>query len=357
MRNFIPYSLLAMTLSSTSLIGCASDLSEADETTTEEALTGAGAKVIVRNVEYPSGLAVTATHVYFSQNHFVASGDPELDQQMAYWTGKFSRVPLAGGAREKLSDSGIVTVRQSGNLLFGATGDSCWAVSFNTTAARPEPKSVYTDSTCSDYGLVGFEATDSKFAALLPGGELMVGGLDGSGMRKVGAFKAGNVIPFVDGETLAGSRMYVLTSRDYEGRLKQSILSMPLSGGTQSKVLEFNPADAPPKNLASDGKNIFYSQGNKVFMLAGGAGNPSLLSDNFGSVDALASDGKSLVVEDSKRGALYAIKNLSATPTQVKVLAIKNVQSIAVGNGKVYFGTHVIANRKNAGVVASVAIP
>lgn len=357
MRTLLFLSALTLSLSSLASMGCTSEVADADDSGTEDALNGAGAKVLVRNVEHPGGLAVTGEHVYFSQNHFVASGDPELDQQMAYWEGKFARVPLTGGAREKLSDSGIVKVRQSGKQLFGATGDSCWAVSFDTSAAHPTAKSTYTLDDCEEYGLVGFEATDSKFAALAPDGGLMVGALDGSGMRKVGTFKAGNVIPFIEGETLAGSRFFVLTSRDFEGRLKQAILSMPLSGGTQTKVVEFDAADPQPKNLSSDGKNVYYSQGNKVFMLAGGAGTPTQLSDNFGSVDALVSDGTNLVVEDDKRGALYAIKNAATAPKQVKVLAVKKVEAVTAAAGKIYFGTHVVSNRKYTGVIASIAIP
>jgi hypothetical protein len=329
-----------------------------DDENSEEALGAAGMKVLVRNVEHPGGLAVTDKHLYFSQNHFVASGDPELDQQMAYWEGKYARVPLTGGAREKLTDAGIVRVRLSGKTLYGATGDSCWITSFDTSATQPQAKPAFDDPDCNEYGPVGFEATSDKLAVVTAEGDLMVGKGDGSASKKVGTFyKSGYVIPFLNGETLANGNMVVLTARDPEQKRKQAIVSMSLAGGAPKTIVDFPIASSEAQNLTTDGTNLFFSQDAKVFVVKSGDTKATLVSDGFASVSDLLSDGTNLVVNDGKRGAIYEIKSPLQAPKQVKVLSVKHVEALTLGGGKVYFGTHVVTKGKATGVIASIKLP
>lgn len=332
---------------------------------TEDALERAGVKTHARNVEHPAGLVVTDSHVYFSANHFVASGEPELDQQFAYWQGKYSRVALGGGRREKVSDAGLTRVRMAGKKLFVATGSSCWISVMDTSEAEPSQKGIYTDEDCTGEGggePAGFEVTDDKFAVVREGGELMVGKHDGTGMRKVGEFKFADYAGFISQTALADDHVFVITHKNFTDSrtnrvLPQTIFSLPLSGGTPKTVLEFPAADALAENLISDGKNLYFTQGKKVMALKSGASEATMLDDDFGGVYDLAADGKNVYVADGKRGALYAIKDALTAPKHVKLADAKGVTSVVASGERLYYGTHAYAGNKPAGVVASLPIP
>ena len=100
------FAAILVTALATTLGGCAAD----DGATAlvggdEAALTEA--KTLAHGVTNPSGMTVAGNHIYFGSNHFVASGDPELDQEYAYWEGKYARVPLTGSPPPPVRDRAV----------------------------------------------------------------------------------------------------------------------------------------------------------------------------------------------------------------------------------------------------------
>src|SRR6185436_5034872 len=97
-------------------MGCVADSADADE-----ADATANATTVVKSLEGPGGLAVVGDQLIYSTAHFVASGDPELDQEFAYWTGELNVRPLDGGKKTKLGDTAgavwNVLVRQGSILV------------------------------------------------------------------------------------------------------------------------------------------------------------------------------------------------------------------------------------------------
>ena len=340
---------------------CGGTAEDSADAVDEGALATAG-KTIVRGLEHPSGLIVTDKHVYFSTNRFIASGEPELDQQFAYWEGKFSRVPLAGGAREKLDESPISRVRRSGKKLFMATGSSCWISVLDTAAAHPEAKVIYTDEDCTGEGggePTAFEATDTKFIVVRENGDVRVGKLDGTAMKKVAEFKFSNYAGFVSAEVLADDKIFVVTYAGFKDAhdkiMPQTIFSVPTSGGTPKTVKEFPVGQRSIENFVSDGKNLYFTQDQKLFILAAGSNEPKQVDEGFGQIVDLAADGTNVYVADGKRNAIYVVKDAVTNAVPHKKLGdAKGVSSLAVADGKLYYGTHAVDGRKAVGIVGAI---
>ncbi len=340
---------------------CATATDASIEAVDEGALATAG-KTITRGLQHPAGLVVTDKHVYFSTNRFIASGEPELDQQFAYWDGKYSRVPLAGGARELLEESPISRVRRSGKKLFMATGSSCWISVLDTGATPPKSKIIYTDEDCTGEGggePTAFEVTDNKFIVVRHDGEVRVGKLDGTAMRKVATFTFGDYAGFISGEALADDKIFVVTHRGFTGPrgavLPQTIFSVPISGGAPKTVKKFATDEHAVENFVSDGTNIYFTQNEKLFIVRAGSDDPKPLDEGFGHVTDLAIDGTNVYVADSKRNAIYVVKDVLENPAPHKKLAdVKGISSIAVSDGKLFYATHAIDGRKAAGVIGAI---
>jgi hypothetical protein len=191
-------------------------------------------------------------------------------------------------------------------------------------------------------------------------GKIMKGALDGSGMRQLAEIRIGDWGDLVESQAVAGGNLFVLTraglTTGSNRQVPQALYRIALDTGRSSKLLDF---DAPPSNLVSDGKNLFYSVGGtKVMGLIGGAATPKVVAEGLGQVTDLAADGTNVFVADSKRGAVYFVRNAATAPQkQKKLVAAKGIQALTVSGGTVFFGTHVIEHNKYAGVLASVAIP
>ena len=90
MRTLSLAALAAIT--SLALFGCGDDapVSSSEDVT-------AKATTIAKSLEGPGNLTVVTDRLVWSTAHFVASGDPELDQQFAFWQGELWSKPLGSG--------------------------------------------------------------------------------------------------------------------------------------------------------------------------------------------------------------------------------------------------------------------
>jgi sugar lactone lactonase YvrE len=353
-----PMILAASLLLATSVFaqGCVADTGEVEGE--EAALTSA--KTLAKGVAYPSGLAVTGGHVYFGSNKFIASGDPDLDQQNAYWTGKFSRVPVGGGRAELVTDVGPITnVRAAGGRVYYTMSDACWITSVDP-ARLGTTKTVYDDADCTGEGpgtVSGFEIAGESLVIVRVDGKILKGKLDGTGMRQLAEIRVGDWGDVVDSQVVAGNNLFVLTQRGHStnagATIPQVLYRIALDTGRSTKVTELTSA---PSHLVSDGNNVYYAtEGTTVMGIAGGVGAPKVVAEGLGQIIDLAADGTNLFIADSKRGSIYVVKNAPTAPQkQKKLVAAKGIQALTASGGTVYFGTHVIENNKYAGILGSV---
>ncbi len=336
-------------------VGCAAENEEAPAASGEAALVET--RTLVEGIEHPSGLAVANGYLYYGQNEFVASGDPELDQEFAYWTGIFSRVPVGGGRAKKIADDGPITkVRVSGTKVYYAMASGCW-ISQLDARTTSSGSSVYHKDNCEpDWGAIpaGFEIAGGKLIVVDSSGDVVAGALDGSGMQKIGQVRLGDRGDVVDSHALADGKVFLITQSDGTAK-PQSLYSLPVSGGRATKVLDF---PSKPQNLTSDGKNLYFSaDGTKVFTLRAGKRQPELVAEGFGTVGRLAADASNVYVADTKRDAIYMVRDAATSPKRAEKLAeASGLDEIIVDQGVVYFGTH-LDGRRNGGRIGSLQVP
>lgn len=358
-RRLVRAAVVASALAAgTLVIGCSSADSSDVEAADEQALTTA--KTLAKGISSPTGLAVTSTHVYFGSNQFIASGDPELDQQMAYWEGKYSRVKISGGKRELVTDVGPITnVRTVGSKLYFRMSSGCWISSVDTTAETVEVKPVYSLDECDEYGITDFEVTDEALVVVNFDGPILRGKSSGTDMKQIADLTIGNVAPFFDTAVLADGALIVLSSRslfdDDNHQLPQSLYRVNIEDGTVAKLFD---VATPPSNLVSDGKNVFWSEnGTDIVMLASGSDQPKKIATGLRNIIELVSDGTNVYAADSQRNAIYMIKDALGTPKKKKLADAKGVQAIAIQGDKLYFGTDAYENNKPAGIIGVIQLP
>ncbi|WP_146646749.1 hypothetical protein [Labilithrix luteola] len=349
----IAFALAAGTLA----IGCSAESSDV-EAADEQALTTA--KTLTKGISSPTGLAVTSTHVYFGSNHFVASGDPELDQQMAYWEGKYSRVGISGGRREVVTDIGPITnVRTVGSKLYFRMSGGCWISAVDTTAATIEVKPVYTQSDCGEYGLTDFEVTNDALVVLNFDGPILRGKPSGSDMTQIADLRIGTTAPFFDAAVLADGALYVLSTRslfdNQNHSIPQALYRVGVEDGVVTKLFDVTSS---PSNVVSDGKNVFWTEkGTDIVALAAGSNQPKTIATGLRHVVELAADGTNVYAADSERNAIYVVKDALGTPKKKKLADAKGVQAIAVDGDKLYFATDAYENNKPAGIIGVIKLP
>jgi hypothetical protein len=342
------------------LTGCTSESTEPDQAQGDEAAL-TEAKTLAKGVAYPSGLATGGGHVFFGSNKFNASGDPELDQEFAYWSGKFSKVALTGGRPVTVADIGPVTkVRRAGNKLFYGTADGCW-ISALDVGGSGDGTQVYRDENCEPEwgrGPRGFEIANDKLVVVSEDGTVSVGSLTGANMHKIAEIRVGDSGNVVETHALADDAIAIVTQQHLGQNhdQPQQLFRVKLSNGAKTKVLDFAKQ---PSNFTSDGKNLYWSEeGKSVFVLKAGSSTPELVKDGFAEITSIASDGKNVFVADSKRDAMYVVYDaLTAERRQKKLAVAKGLTDMIFADGSLYFGTHVIENRKAAGIIGSVKVP
>jgi hypothetical protein len=131
------------------LAGCAADgaSSEAPAGAEEDLSAGAG-KVLAKDLPYPGDLTLADGKLYWTQSVQVASGDPELDQEFAYWTGSIWSFNVTHSTNPKKLAEPPSLVKKMTTI-----GNTIWItqpgfVSKTTAAdldAKKEWKSVYQD--------------------------------------------------------------------------------------------------------------------------------------------------------------------------------------------------------------------
>lgn len=351
LRSFAALALLSLCASFTA--ACGSDEGSAVESE-ESALIQT--KTIARNVAHPSGLAVLGDQVYFGSNKFWASGDPELDQQFAFWSGKFSRVSVSGGPVETFASVGPITkVRTYQNKVYYAMSDGCWIAARDANGA--EGSTVYQDENCDPewgQGPRGFEIThDGRLLVVHEDGTVLAGAHDGRGMKKLGRIRVGNSGNVVQAQVLSDEHLFILTQRNL-GSVPQSLYKMSLETGRATKVLSFEGA---PSFLHSDGSHVFVSEdGTSVSVVRKGTRSVERIATGFGAIADLASAGGKLYVADTKRDAIYEVSDPLTSPRKRKLAEVKGLVTMIASGEFLYYGTHAVTNGRNVGVIGRVAL-
>lgn len=354
--RLLPFAFAAV-LAPTAL-ACTASTDDSAVEADEQALTEA--KPLAKGIANPSALAKIGDQVYFGSNTFVASGDIELDQQFAYWTGTFHRVGIGGGRATKVAEIGPVqTVRAVGSRVLYNMGGGCWISQVETSGGASS--SVWTLPECepeSGTSILGFDITKSGKLLAVSDDAVWIGKPSGQDMKKLAELRIGDWGSTIEAYALTEDAVYLVTPpylRTGNHDLPQAIHRVDLATGTITKLLDLA---ARPDNFTSDGKNLFWSEGGtKVVLLAAGATAPKTIAQNLGQIITLASDGSRVFVADGKRDAIYVVADaLTAPKRQRKLAVVKGLTTMALTDAGLLFGSHAVENRKPAGIIGLVPI-
>jgi hypothetical protein len=314
------------------------------------------ATTIARGLGRPDSLTLLGDHVYFGQNKFIASGDPELDQQFAYWTGKFSRVATTGGARELISEGlPIAKVRKVGSKLYYNGAGACW---ISTRDARPNAtdKLLYTQDDCEpEIGDgVDFEFSGDKLVIIQANGEIRVGRSDGTGMVKKADVRVGDQGITIDDAAVSGNTLFLLTPTLFSrngGVGTRKIKTVDLNSGTVSDGITVSQNAYRLRALDS---KVAFAVDESIYTMAKGDSAPKLLASGFGTIADIAVNGDTLYVADSKRAAIVRV---AADGTKQRLVTAKGVRTVSTEGKKLVFGTEIVEGRKLAGTIGLVQLP
>lgn len=361
MRITLVRTLLFTVLATTSapMLGCSADVApvEADE----QALTEA--KVLARGITSPSGLAVAGNHIYFGSNTFVASGDAELDQEFAYWEGKFARVPLTGGRQELVADVGPISlVKASGAMLYYAMPQGCWIGKLDTAkAGAPKPQGIYQYEACetdTGRGIQHFDIADRAIYIVEDDGKIVRTDLNGKNAKSIGQSLVSGWGGTVASAALGRDAMFIATNTS---GAPPAIYRVALDTGRASKVMQTGKTIY---DLETDGENLFWAaEDGSIRRLREGATADETIATGFGSIVDMAIDGTNVFVADAQRGAVYIVADAAgravggAPKAKKKLAAVRGINELTVAKGIVYVGSNVVEGRKALGVIAAIKTP
>jgi hypothetical protein len=344
------FSLAAtLCLAAAALAGCAGD----DATTSDEAFIGTGATLIYKSLQHPGNLVATDDRLIYSTAHFVASGDPELDQQFAYWEGALWNKPLPTGARKKLSDTnGAVqaTAILDGDLL---VINSAY-VGVTRYAADGDEEDFYNDYSHfpdegEDYAwLGGIAVTDDAVFITRSGSEVMRVERDGSDAKVFAkAFSSGWVEHA--GAIVATERaLFWASEQESESGSRYRLYRAEMDGDYE----EVGEWAAPITSIATDDVNVFFALASKgeapgaiMVVPADSSAEPRVLVADQPSAGDLVYDATlGLFFTEGEKGVVARVPvESTASETAVaakQVLKVKGPTSIALNGEHLYVAAY-----------------
>ena len=325
--------LLAV-LASVSLVtlaGCADSepASNGGESTAAD-LSGSSAKVLAKDLPYPGDLTFANGKLYWSQAVQVASGDPELDQQFAYWTGSMWSFNVTHSSNaKKLAElpSPVKKITTAGDTIWITQAGFVSKTTAEDLDAKREWKTVYQDVSHFDIDeeeeIASSAIANGRVYVLRTTGEIVSVKTDGSDFQKHVKSSAYASNLFVSGDY----GLWVTASDDqpYERAVFQANLS---SASPRPKRIATIHDSATA--FVQDGDTVYFGTQSKPNEPAGGAimkmklgsnAAPEPVVQGLAHTRAVALDGDQLLFT-GKKGAVEGLfsvprSNLGAEPKSV----------------------------------------
>lgn len=237
------------------LVGCnASDDGEGEQFATQ-------GTSVARSLQSPDQLTIMGSQLVFATASFVGSGDPELDQQYAYWEGQLWRLPLAGGSKKALPQpTGAVTsVAVLGDELLVVTSGYMGVTRVSPSAGTESD--FYNDYThfpddSEDLPQLGAVAVGpSGVYVTRPESEVMRMELDGSGVTVFAKTFEGGWLESAEQIVVLEDAVFWSTDQQGETGSTYNLYRANVSGDTTPHKIATYPARIA--ELATDGQRVF----------------------------------------------------------------------------------------------------
>lgn len=339
---------LMFVLATAALPACAgADEPAADASSeTEENLSG-GATLIAKGLGGPANFQIVGNNLFYSTSFFVASGDPELDQQMAYWTGESWMKPLAGGAKKRIDELGVQATANTGKSVI-----SVQLGGFNVdrlSLPQGTSKNIFhvTDMSEDPYGPISAIAYGS--------GRVYIGQEDGTivSVTNEGADKQAFITTPRHGDyqetisklTVAGDQLVWATiqSKSAGGHVSR-LYRAPLGGSRHTATALGEIDDVSATSLVSDGTSAYAgiagSNGGYILRLPlSGSARATRVVEDY-APDELVMDDTGLFYSVTAKGIFMVPKDKLAagTTTSKRVYSAKSVNAFALDRTDLYVG-------------------
>lgn len=274
----------------------------------EDALTERDVKVLAKDRRYPGDLVFADGKIYWSEASQVASGDPELDQQFAYWTGSIYSFNVSRSqSPKKLADipSPVRKVTTVGDDIYITQAGFVSKTNAAGLDNHTEWKAIYQDVDhfeINEEDEVASSAVDGgRVYVLRTTGEVVSVKTDGTGFKshvKSGSY-ASNL--FVSG----GTALWVTASdQPYERAIYKASVS---AANAQAKEVMKVRNDI--SGFVQDGNDVYFGTQAKPGQAGSGAimklsltgnGAPQTVVSGLESVSTIALDGDKLLFTGRK---------------------------------------------------------
>lgn len=334
--------LLALTAAALPACAGADDAAAEGSDQVEENLAS-GATRIAKGLGGPSNLQIVNGTLFYSTSHLVASGDPELDQQMAYWTGETWMKPLAGGAKKRLGEGGVMEAVSTGKSVV-----YIWEGAFNVQrVALPggTSKNIFhvTDMSEDPYGPISAIAYGAGRAFIgQDDGTIISINTDGGDQKTfITTPRHGDYAEPISKIVVAGDQLVWATSQDTNTGSKYRLFRAPLAGTTHTAT-SLGDYTQSVSALATDGSSAYAAMRDRDggyilrLPLAGSTETSKLISDI--APNNLVMDAAGLFYSVYGKG-IYLVPKASLGATNAaskRVYADKNVSSFALSDKDLY---------------------
>ncbi|MFO0665523.1 MAG: hypothetical protein U0174_16325 [Polyangiaceae bacterium] len=339
---------LMLTLATAALPACAgADDPAADGSAEVEENLESGATRIAKGLGGPSNFQVVGTNLFYSTSFFVASGDPELDQQMAYWTGESWMKPLAGGTKKRIDELGVQASANTGKSVISVQlgGFNVDRVSLPSGSS----KNIFhvRDMSEEPYGPISAIAYGNGrvYVGQEDGTILSVTGEGGDEQAFITTPRHGDWQESISKVTVAGDQLVwsTIQSKNSGGHVTR-LYRAPLTGSRRTATSLGEIDDVSATSLVSDGTNAFAGiagrdSGYILRLPLSGSARTSRVVEDY-APDELAMDSTGLFYSVTAKGVFMVPKDKlgSGTTTSKRVYSAKNVSSFALSDKDLYVG-------------------
>lgn len=326
------------------LAGCTAGDSGADE---EDAI--AGLTHAHTGLQNPDAMFVAGDKLVYSQAHFIASGDPELDQEFAHWEGELWSVAVKGGSGKR-----IAKLVGAAREIVGLGGDMLVVDSGYIGVSKFSPSGDESDF-YNDYSMFGDDenafiggvavAKDAVYITR-SGSEVLRAGLKGGKPTTFAKTWKSGWAEHAEQVAVAGDAVFWSSAKegDKGGEFR---LYRATSGGGYDLVGTFA---GEVRDLASDGTSVFIA----VAATNAKAGEVAVVPAKGGTIRTLVADTASpgnltydaklgLLFTESSRGVLRVEPGAlggKAVATPSTVLKIKNASALALSPAYLFIATN-----------------
>jgi hypothetical protein len=346
--------VLAAVLAVPAFVACSAG--EGEDATIEEAnLDARHVKTLAKDRPYPGDMIVAGSKVYWSESRQVASGDPDLDQQFAYWTGTLYSYDVGRSRTPKeLNQLGspLRGAVQVGSAIYLTTASGVAKTTAEDLDLGKAWKEIYSDhnhfEVDEEIDVAASSIDGGRAYVLRDSGDVVSVKLDGSDFQKhlVSEQYASNLV------VKDGRALWVTNSANPNERvLWRANLTAQRPRATEvARAREFS-------RLVLDGDDVLYgvrsgfgqTNTGAVYRVKAAAGAPEVIVPGLDEVYGITPDTDRLFL-GVKRGTVEAVytvgrASLGANAQLKKVHDVKVARDIVVTNDAVFVASSALDGR------------